>query len=381
MSMPLYNSNTHHKRRPELAHLGLWYNKFCNTWSNNWDDGLGEGGKAKWLREVTGSVGTNKSLQEVALRAAILLRANKQTPLFFKTNSPFVTGLGLEHPIENGFAWHHTLGVPYLPGSSVKGMVRTFATHWGEDSEGEAYKKEIMRIFGPKTSDIDSKQVTSSHIGSVIFLDALPTRAIQLKADIMTPHYQEYYASQGNNITPPADYLSPNPIPFLVVAQGANFQFGVLPRNKKSEADCQKVIKWLEEALTWIGAGAKTAVGYGRFEKDEKALSQYKKTLQEIQDKEKQADWDKEMAGRSDIYKQLANGELLANKDLFARNVNSYLEALETNLDSEAVQLLDELVAHHFSKPYKNPDDKKVKSNQRDLVLRLRTLQQKASET
>ena len=378
MSMPLYNSNTDHKRRPELAHLGLWYNKFCNTWSNNWNDGLGEGGKAKWLREVTGSVGASKSLQEAALRAAILLRANRQTPLFFKTNSPFVTGLGLEHPIENGFAWHHTLGVPYLPGSSVKGMVRTFATYWSEGSEDEAYKKEVMRIFGPRANDIDSKQIASSHIGSVVFLDALPTRAIQLKADIMTPHYQEYYAGQGSNIIPPADYLSPNPIPFLVVAQGATFQFGVLPRNKKSESDCQKVIKWLEEALTWVGAGAKTAVGYGRFEKDEKALSQYKRTLKEIEKKEEDRIKEK-LAGRSDIFQQLSNAELLANKDLFSRNVNGYLEALEANLDLEALQLLDELVAHHFPKPYKNPDDKKVKSNQRDLVLRLRTLQQKAT--
>ncbi len=395
MKLPLYHSSAHHSRKPRSAHNGLWYNKFCNNWSNNWNDGLGERGKVEWLREVTGSVGASKRLQETALRAAILLRANGQTPLFFKTNSPFVTGLGLEHPIENGFAWHHTLGVPYLPGSSVKGMVRAFATHWGENAESEVSKKEVIRIFGPKTSDLDTKQEIkqeiSSHIGSVIFFDALPVEPIRLKADIMTPHYQEYYASQGNNITPPADYLSPNPIPFLAVAQGATFQFGVLPRSTKNEADCQKVIKWLEEALTWIGAGAKTAVGYGRFEKDEETLIEYNNKcdrklqsfLEAERRREEQAEWDQKMAGHSEVYKQLSNAELLANQNLFARNINSYLEALEANFDPEAVQLLDELVAHHFPEPYKDPEGKKAKKkpNQREWVLRLHKLQEKVFHT
>ncbi|MEM2901004.1 MAG: hypothetical protein QXT63_09455, partial [Thermoplasmata archaeon] len=40
--------------------------------------------------------------------------------------------------------------------------------------------------------------------------------------------------------------------------------------NEQDKKDCEQVLKCLEDALSNIGAGAKTAVGYGRFEKIEK---------------------------------------------------------------------------------------------------------------
>lgn len=41
--------------------------------------------------------------------------------------APFTTGLGNEHPLENGFAFLDPYGLPYLPGSGVKGVVRRAA--------------------------------------------------------------------------------------------------------------------------------------------------------------------------------------------------------------------------------------------------------------
>jgi CRISPR-associated protein Cmr6 len=43
------------------------------------------------------------------------------------SEAPFVTGMGMEHPLENGFAFLDPYGLPYLPGSSVKGVVRRAA--------------------------------------------------------------------------------------------------------------------------------------------------------------------------------------------------------------------------------------------------------------
>jgi len=40
------------------------------------------------------------------------------------STAPFATGLGLEHPIENGFAFLTPYGLPYLAGSGVKGVLR-----------------------------------------------------------------------------------------------------------------------------------------------------------------------------------------------------------------------------------------------------------------
>ncbi len=45
------------------------------------------------------------------------------------STAPFATGLGNEHPIENGFAFLTPYGLPYLAGSGVKGILR----HAAED--------------------------------------------------------------------------------------------------------------------------------------------------------------------------------------------------------------------------------------------------------
>ncbi|MCX8518010.1 MAG: hypothetical protein ORN29_08120, partial [Rhodoferax sp.] len=37
--------------------------------------------------------------------------------------APFTTGLGNEHPLENGFAFLNPYGLPYLAGSGVKGVL------------------------------------------------------------------------------------------------------------------------------------------------------------------------------------------------------------------------------------------------------------------
>jgi len=199
-----------------------------------------------------GATGDPKLIIEAIKRRSNLLQRCGGLSLNFRTVGPFVTGLGRNHPVENGFAWHHILGVPYLPGSSVKGMIRAWATSWRSVDE-----ETVDRIFGPRES-------SSPTIGTVIFLDAFPVKEVQLKGDIMTPHYGPYY--QGDET--PSDWHNPIPIPFLVVDTGQEFQFGLMPRHFEKEndiEDCKSVSVWLIEALKNIGAGAKTSVGYGRF--------------------------------------------------------------------------------------------------------------------
>lgn len=247
---------------PQESNSGLWYDKFCDQWSEGWD-GLGDEGKKNWITSAAkGVVGEQHIIKELADRRLNLLRSCKGELLYFRTERPFVTGLGRNHPVENGFAWHHVLGTPYLPGSSIKGMVRSWATSW-EDWPSEVQKSnEIDRIFGPRESK-------SNSVGSVIFLDAIPIRPVQLKGDIMTPHYAPYY--QKNEL--PADWHSPMPIPFLVVALNQEFLFGIMPRKPMDDLkDCSKAKHWLVQALEYIGAGAKTAVGYGRFKQFEPEL-------------------------------------------------------------------------------------------------------------
>lgn len=165
-------------------------------------------------------------------------------------------GMGNASVYENGFTFHPTYGMPYLPGSSLKGMTRHWAKAEGKDKEGTDY----LKIFGnEQTENKDFQQ------GQIIFFDALPVALEEkmVQPDIMNNHYPDYY--EGNK--PPADWLSPRPIFFLTM-KGVSFQFhlGYIPgAGEEQNKQLLKTAKeWLENALKEAGVGAKTAVGYGR---------------------------------------------------------------------------------------------------------------------
>jgi CRISPR-associated protein Cmr6 len=167
------------------------------------------------------------------------------------------------HPLETGLVWHRTLGVPYLPGSSVKGLIRAWAERWG----GSTDTGEVIRLFGPRGEDAKAHPST----GALVVFDALPVQPPRLDVDIMNPHYAPYY-QEGK---PPADYHLPVPIFFLAVAPGQAFEFALAPRPgvygreeaEQAKADLTTGMSLLQDALASIGAGGKTAVGYGYFKK------------------------------------------------------------------------------------------------------------------
>ena len=249
--------------KPSDGHLGLWYDKLCDQWECKDGTWKIDGEKKKeWIKKVPLTVPfKEQGLKESIQRLQNMLERLGGQSIVFKTVSPFVTGLGITHPVENGFAWHHTLGVPYLPGSSLKGALRSWVSQWLLDTQLE------RRAFGPRPAERDDEaNQTKLDTGSVLFFDALPCGKVKLVSDVMTPHYAEYY--QEGDV--PGDWLSPVPIPFLTVAQGAEFLICLAPRSNQNEQhrkDCQSVLEHLSEALEHLGAGAKTAVGYGRFAK------------------------------------------------------------------------------------------------------------------
>ncbi len=243
------------------SNRGLWYDKFCNRWKSDWTGFEGDSGKRDWIGQIanidesrTKKAGDSGLIKEAATRCENLAKT-LQGQCFRRTTAwRFVSGLGRSHPVENGFAWRHDTGAPYLPGSSLKGLARAWARDW-ESLSGEI----LERIFGPKP-EADLK------VGSVVFLDALPVEPVVLQADVMTPHYGPWHQNEKGAI--PGDWHSPTPIPFLTVAPGQTFLFAVLPRNPSNEQDrkdCETAADLLAQALEMLGAGAKTAAGYGQF--------------------------------------------------------------------------------------------------------------------
>lgn len=251
MNLPLHKNAQGVTQISGDFHAGLWFDRFFNRYDNNWK--VPDGGKLEWINTVAGSVGNSEKLTAFESRQNVLIKGLDGKSVVMDTDWHFVTGMGNNHPVENGFAWHPTLGVPYLTGAAVKGMVRGYCEAWADE------KVDLQKWFG---GDGDKQA------GEIIFFDAVPIRPVKLKADIMTPHYGDWYAKgdqgpnrDGSNV--PADWHDPVPVPFLVVDKGQSFQFGVALR-AGSDVELPKVIEALTQALAWIGAGAKTAAGYGR---------------------------------------------------------------------------------------------------------------------
>lgn len=266
-------------------HKGLWFERFFNKYDAEWI--LADQDKSDWIDSVSGIVGDSKQINQfVGSQQQLVSRLSGVTQVF-ETEWNFVTGMGNSHPVENGFSWHPTLGTPYLSGASVKGLVRAWIENWSGLEHAES-KAACLKWFGSESKE-PKEQDEKNRAGSIIFFDAVPYGPVSLGCDIMTPHMKDWYA-KGGSISDlsrdasaiPADWHEPVPVPFLVVKK-AKFLFSVAARTQDAKKDIGQVLEVLGYALEYLGAGAKTAAGYGRMTPDEKANKQIEKMQKEAQ--------------------------------------------------------------------------------------------------
>ena len=179
------------------------------------------------------------------------------------TNStaPFATGLGNEHPIENGFAFLTPYGLPYLAGSGVKGIARRAMQELCGDGEDGFTPEAINALFGPENTD----KPEDARRGALDFWDVFPNPAGgKLVVEIMTPHFGGYY----QNGDTPHDSGAPVPVSFLAVPARSQFDFSVVCHTSRLPEALQDQWRGLldrafSHAFEWVGFGAKTSVGYG----------------------------------------------------------------------------------------------------------------------
>ncbi len=199
---------------------------------------------------------TLKSYRERILAACSSLRGFKMCSFTGTLMTRMAPGLGISTPFENGMFLHHIHGFPYIPGSVLKGIAQSYALEVLGKKEGE---EDFIAVFGKQTPKKGEK--FRGQRGGVIFFDALPKNDVCLfTLDVMTPHYQDYYSTKGNE--PPGDFLNPNPVVFLTVKENSQFLFTIASQNENSLNDAKD---WLKAALTNLGVGGKVALGYGIF--------------------------------------------------------------------------------------------------------------------
>ncbi|ANV85874.1 RAMP superfamily protein (plasmid) [Picosynechococcus sp. PCC 7003] len=150
----------------------------------------------------------------------------------------------------------------YIPGSSIRGLVRSWAKQ-----HPDIYP-QMMALLGEQTGN----EIRS---GKIEFLDAWPLQPTRLTLDIVNPQedFQVLHQGQGT------------PLSHYTLGDGELIQFEVAIRGIPHRAtleDVATVWGWVEQALTLSGIGSRTASGYGVVERDDvtpKSLPNYSKKV------------------------------------------------------------------------------------------------------
>jgi CRISPR/Cas system CMR subunit Cmr6 (Cas7 group RAMP superfamily) len=227
------------------------------------DPGIGklhDGGKQELVRwacnhqlgQDAGLISHVVARREAALRA---LSARRHiVRLLAEPEWRLAVGLGsTPNAHEISLALHGTYGWPVLPGSALKGLAAAWAV-----ASGTVQADHIGRVLG--TPRLDAETGRDPGRGTVCFLDGIPAgEPVAVEPDVLTPHVKPYYdgVAAGKPV-PPTEYHNPVPVIFLTVS-GSFFVdlHGDSPKDTGMAAD------WLIAAGDDLGAGAKTAAGYG----------------------------------------------------------------------------------------------------------------------
>lgn len=173
--------------------------------------------------------------------------------------SPLIVGKGDQNVHEFGIILQLPWGTPVIPGSSIKGVLSTFAHEQG----GKDWQKSVwagssgdlsLVMFGGMSKEDEP------FAGALDFFDAwwLPSPDnTPFTEDIINAHNGSFYK---NGESWPDGMDSPNPVKFIVVKPGEKFLFAV--KGVKNWRNLAK--EMLVMAADQYGFGAKTRVGYGR---------------------------------------------------------------------------------------------------------------------
>ncbi len=201
--------------------------------------------------------------------------------------SGYVHETGSEGEFKLGFYFDHTTGLPLIPGSSIKGILRSAfkqVVFVGQlvginKEEVNALELEIFEgvdVLKTKSEDLNEKHRKNwkylNPYKRDIFYDAIPIKSMHppivnqhegrlLDEDYITPHINR----ENPKLSPFSD---PTPLLFLKILPDVVFKFRFSLQNGhvfKEQGAFQKK-ELFEAILLWLGTGAKTHVGYGQWD-------------------------------------------------------------------------------------------------------------------
>lgn len=233
-----------------------------------------------------------------------------------------------------GICLDRMFGVPYIPGSAVKGICRHTALF--RLRSGELSIDDFRNIFGTSVADFtdkgelgdfadakdrDGNAIKRDQKGCIDFLSAYPIDDAKIVVDISTVHYPKYY---GSGEVSDLGNESPLPNSFPVVEKGCKFAFPLRLNGMVSDHDAlAKAKELLICAIENVGVGAKTAAGYGWFYFDEDA--EKNRAIAEERKKNKE---------RVDVICVNFQTIINRNEEVLSKESVSELEVLKSELDA-----------------------------------------------
>jgi CRISPR type III-B/RAMP module RAMP protein Cmr6 len=247
--------------RDGTTHAGLWLDKYlAELRAPDAEKSDGASKAIRTLMEEAASTHVPEGYEAAFARRRAALEAldggvdGGSTRVFVaEASGRLVVGLGTSAIRETNVALLHTWGVPYLPGSALKGLASAAAHGFAGDATWEKAREERTQgedhalLFG------DTKRA-----GCVVFHDAwwVPEGpSLPLDLDVMTVHHPDYYR---DGKSAPADWDEPTPVAFLTT------RGRYLVALSGPEAWVLRAGEWLALGLEQLGVGAKTQAGYGR---------------------------------------------------------------------------------------------------------------------
>jgi CRISPR type III-B/RAMP module RAMP protein Cmr6 len=296
-----------------------------------------------------------------------------------------------------GLCLDRLTGIPYIPGSAVKGCARRLAIQLlfessagfqpatGSEDLGAKSKRwdecakllvQVARAFGWADQDWKPgsdfayacgeewdeiceratkllfaafpnwKKPTGNqplwkslpnYTGEVQFLPAYPfsAPAKDLELDVVTVHHREYYAGNPQYATAP-DIEEPVPVVFPAVAPGHVFAFAVLPGRRRGDGLLDIAKQWLKQGLETFGLGAKVAAGYGWFDASEELQRTIRQLIADTEEKRQQE------AKRLADEQQRKAEELARQQQAAARKAATANLSPDEKADYDLAQLTDD---------------------------------------
>ena len=218
-----------------------------------------------------------------------------------------------EGVIQNaGIALDRIFGLPFIPGSAVKGVVRAAAL--AEVKQNPQLLETFVRVFGTSESDYKQKGELADFScpdgasrdlkGAITFIQAAPKNDAKIVVDITTVHYPDYYRT-GNSSDEKNETPKPNHFP--AVERGVEFDFPILLNGMSDDVKLLEAAEhWLNIAMERHGFGAKTAAGYGWF-------SDLTGEIRRQEEKDRQLQAEREAQQRAEEEAKQAEAERVAN--------------------------------------------------------------------